>query len=221
MITAGTALGEDPVVSTVIVGIRRFFHERFKRFEGTFGTHIVSPFVDYIDHVVMLQMYFSYMKAIQLKNFPAHGCHQRHFKDGKVDAGRNQVNSLRMVENALAGLDWFAVEDAAQSGGYSKRQLVRSGLFQTDGQAALCVCIKKQDFLSVLLQGDAQVDAGSGFADAAFLADVLHSTRTSDRFGVVTKMGEAHLPWEMIDPLLQDDQPQIPQNNDAFLVILT
>ena len=42
---------------------------------------------------------------------------------------------------------------------------------QTDGQAALCVCVKTQDFLSVFLQGDAQVDTGSGFANAAFLVD--------------------------------------------------
>ena len=55
--------------------------------------------------------------------------------------------------------------------GYSKRQLVRSGLFQTDGQAALQVCLNEQDFLSLLYQGDAQVNTGSGFANAVFLVD--------------------------------------------------
>ena len=52
-----------------------------------------------------------------------------------------------MMENALAGLDWLVAEDAAQSGGYSKRQLVRSGLSQTDGQAALQIYINEKDFL--------------------------------------------------------------------------
>src|SRR5699024_2328987 len=89
----------------------------------------------------------------------------------KIDAGGNQVNSFWMVENALTVLNWLIVEDAAQSGGYSKRQLVRSGMSQTDGQAALWVCINEQDFLSLLCQGDAQVDAGGGFANAAFLVD--------------------------------------------------
>ena len=55
--------------------------------------------------------------------------------------------------------------------GYSKRQLVRSGIPQTDDQAALWVCINLQDFLFLLCQGDAQFDAGSDFTNATFLVD--------------------------------------------------
>ena len=89
-------------------------------------------------------MYLSYTKAIQQKNFQTSGGHQGHLEGGKLNAGRNQVNTFQMMEDALASLNWLVVEDAAQSGGYSKRQLVRSGIPQTDDQAALCVCVKKQ-----------------------------------------------------------------------------
>ena len=52
--------------------------------------------------------------------------------------------------------------------GYSKRQLVRSGISQADGQAALWGCINEQDCLFVFLQDDAQGDADGGFANVAF-----------------------------------------------------
>ena len=63
-----------------------------------------------------------------------------------------------MVEDALAGTDWLVVEDAAQSGRYSKRQLVRSGMSQTDGQAALWVCVKNQEVLSLVESIHSDVD---------------------------------------------------------------
>lgn len=114
---------------------------------------------------------FDGIQILPQNRLPAYGGYQGYLEGGKIDAGRNQVNSLRMVEDALAGLDWLVVEDAAQSGGYSKRQLVRSGMSQTDGQAALRVCINEHNFLSLLCQGNAQVDTGGGFANAAFLVD--------------------------------------------------
>ena len=86
-------------------------------------------------------MYLSYTKAIQQKNFQTSGGHQGHLEGGKLNAGRNQVNTFQMMENALARLNWLVVEDATQSGEYSKRQLVRSGMSQTNGQAALRICI--------------------------------------------------------------------------------
>ena len=114
---------------------------------------------------------FDGIQVLPQNRLPAHSGHQGYLEGGKIDTGGNQVNTLRMVEDALTGTDWLVVEDAAQSGGYSKRQLVRSGMSQTDGQAALWVCINEQDFLSLLCQGDAQVDTGGGFANAAFLVD--------------------------------------------------
>ena len=88
-------------------------------------------------------MYFCYMKAIQQKRFQASDSSQGHIEGGELHDDMNQINTPQMVKNTQAGLNRFIVEMC----GYSKRQLVRSGLSQTDGQAALRVCINEQDFL--------------------------------------------------------------------------
>ena len=75
-------------------------------------------------------MYFSYTKAIQQKGFQASDSHQGHLEGGELNSDMNQINTLQMVKNTHAGLNWLVVEDAVQSGEYSKRQLVRSGMSQ-------------------------------------------------------------------------------------------
>ena len=78
---------------------------------------------------------------------------------------------------------------------------------QTDGQAALRVCINEQNFLSLLCQGDAQVDAGGGFANAAFLVDdgddlCVHFSRYSFQFLFQNRGRKAMFCIELADDVL-------------------
>ena len=50
-----------------------------------------------------------------------------------------------------------------------KGQLIRLGMAQADGEAALWVSVDQQHFLPVLRQSDPQVCAGSRLANATFL----------------------------------------------------
>ena len=74
-----------------------------------------------------------------------------------------------MVQDALAGAQRLVHQDTAHRVGQGKGQLVRLGMAQADGQAALRVSVDQQHFLSGLCQPDSQVRTGCCLANAAFL----------------------------------------------------
>ena len=74
-----------------------------------------------------------------------------------------------MVQDTLAGAQRLVHQDTAHRVGQGKGQLVRLGVAQADGQAALRVPVDQQHFLSGLRQPDTQVCAGGCLANAAFL----------------------------------------------------
>ena len=62
-------------------------------------------------------------------------------------SGGHQVNALRVVQDALAGAQRLVHQDTAHRVGQGKGQLVRLGVAQADGQAALRVPVDQQHFL--------------------------------------------------------------------------
>ena len=99
----------------------------------------------------------------------AHGVHQGDLHAGELDVGRHQVNAFRVVQDALAGAHRLVHQDTTHRVGQSKGQLVRLGMAQADGQAALRVSVDQQNFLPRLRQPDTQICAGGCLANAAFL----------------------------------------------------
>ena len=99
----------------------------------------------------------------------AHGVHQGDLHAGELDVCGHQVNALRVVQDTLAGAQRLVHQDTAHRVGQGKGQLVRLGVAQADGQAALRVPVDQQHFLSGLRQPDPQVRAGGCLANAAFL----------------------------------------------------
>ena len=99
----------------------------------------------------------------------AHGVHQGDLHAGELNICGHQVNALRVVQDTLAGLNWFVHQDTAHRIGQGKGQLVRLGMPQADGQAALRVPVDQQHFLPGLRQPNPQVRAGGCLANAAFL----------------------------------------------------
>ena len=99
----------------------------------------------------------------------AHGIHQGDLHTGELDVGGHQVNPLRVVQDTLARAQRLVHQNTAHSVGQCKGQLVRLGVAQADGQAALRVSVDQQHFLSGLGQPDPQVRAGGCLANAAFL----------------------------------------------------
>ena len=82
------------------------------------------------------------------------------------------VNAFRVVQDTLTRTQRLIHQNAAHCIGSGKRQLVWSGISQTDGQTALRVTVDQQHLLSGLRQPDAQVCAGGYLANAAFLDKV-------------------------------------------------
>ena len=99
----------------------------------------------------------------------AHGVHQGDLHAGELDVGGHQVNAFRVVQDTLAGAQRLVHQDTAHRVGQGKGQLVRLGVAQADGQAALRVPVDQEHFLSGLGQPDPQVRAGGCLANAAFL----------------------------------------------------
>ena len=99
----------------------------------------------------------------------AHGVHQGDLHAGELNVSRHQVNAFRVVQDTLTGAQRLVHQDTAHRVGQSKGQLVRLGVAQADGQAALRVPVDQQHFLSSLRQPDPQVRAGGCLANAAFL----------------------------------------------------
>ena len=71
--------------------------------------------------------------------------------------------------DTLARAQRLVHQDTAHRVGQGKGQLVRLGVAQADGQAALRVPVDQQHFLSGLRQPNPQVRAGGCLANAAFL----------------------------------------------------
>ena len=99
----------------------------------------------------------------------AHGVHQGDLHAGELDVGGHQVNAFRVVQDTLAGAQRLVHQDTAHRVGQGKGQLVRLGMAQADGQAALRVPVDQQHFLPGLRQPNPQVRAGGCLANAAFL----------------------------------------------------
>ena len=99
----------------------------------------------------------------------AHGVHQRNLHTRQLDVRRHQVNTLWVVQNTLAGAQRLVHQDTTHRVGQGKGQLVRLGMAQADGQAALRVSVDQQHLSSGLCQPDSQVRTGRCLADAAFL----------------------------------------------------
>ena len=99
----------------------------------------------------------------------AHGVHQGDLHAGELDVGGHQVNALRVVQDTFAGAQRLVHQDTAHRVGQGKGQLVRLGMAQADGQAALRVPVDQQNFLPGLRQPNPQVRAGGCLANAAFL----------------------------------------------------
>ena len=99
----------------------------------------------------------------------AHGVHQGDLHAGELDVSGHQVNALRVVQDTLAGAQRLVHQDTAHRVGQGKGQLVRLGVAQADGQAALRVPVDQQHFLPGLRQPNPQVRAGGCLANAAFL----------------------------------------------------
>ena len=99
----------------------------------------------------------------------AHGIHQGDLHTGELDVRRHQVNPLWVVQDTLARAQRLVHQNTAHSVRQCKGQLVRLGVAQADGQAALRVSVDQQHFLSGLCQTYSQVRTGCCFANAAFL----------------------------------------------------
>ena len=99
----------------------------------------------------------------------AHGVHQGDLHAGELDVGRHQVNPLRVMQDTLARAQRLVHQNTAHHVGQGKGQLVRLGVAQADGQAALRVPVDQQHFLPGLCQPDPQVRTGGCLANAAFL----------------------------------------------------
>ena len=56
--------------------------------------------------------------------FPVHAVHQRHFQPCQFDVGRDKVNTLCVVQNALAGLDGLVVHGFCHQGGKGSGQFI-------------------------------------------------------------------------------------------------
>ena len=123
---------------------------------------------------------YDYIKALQILSLQrvqilpkdgltAHGIHQRDLHAGELDVGGHQVNAFRVVQDTLSGAQRLVHQDTAHCVGQGKGQLVRLGMAQADGQAALRVPVDQQNFLPGLRQPNPQVRAGGCLANAAFL----------------------------------------------------
>ena len=99
----------------------------------------------------------------------AHGVHQRNLHTRQLDVRRHQVNTLRVVQDTLAGSQRLIHQNTAHRVGQGKGQLVWLGMAQADGQAALRVSVDQQHLSSGLRQPDPQVGTGRCLANAAFL----------------------------------------------------
>ena len=95
------------------------------------------------------------VQILPQNRLPAHGVHQGDLHAGELDVGGHEVHTLRVVQDALAGLDWLVHENTAHRVREGKGQLVRLGIAQADGQAGLGVSIHQQHLLSGLGQPDA------------------------------------------------------------------
>ena len=76
--------------------------------------------------------------------FTAHGVHQGDLHAGELNVSRHQVNTFRVVQDTLTGLDWLIHHNTAHCVGLGKGQLVRLGVAQADGQTALRVPVDQQ-----------------------------------------------------------------------------
>ena len=99
----------------------------------------------------------------------AHGVHQGDLHAGELDVGGHQVNALRVVQDTFAGAQRLVHQDTAHRVGQGKGQLVRLGVAQADGQAALRVPVDQQHLLPGLRQPDPQVRAGGCLSNTALL----------------------------------------------------
>ena len=59
--------------------------------------------------------------------FSAHGVHQRDLHAGELDVSGHQVNTFRVVQDALTGTQRLVHQDTAHRVGQGKGQLVRLG----------------------------------------------------------------------------------------------
>ena len=103
--------------------------------------------------------------------FPVHAVNERHFHPCQFDVGWNQVNALRMVQDAFAGRNTLVVHGFLHQGGKGCGQFIGLLPAHADGQAALRVSVHQQDLLALHRQTDAQIFTGRGLAGAAFLVD--------------------------------------------------
>ncbi len=130
------------------------------------------------------------VKILPQDSLTAHGVHQGNLHAGELNVSRHQVNALRVVQDALTGAQRLVHQNTTHSVRQGKGQLVRLGMAQADGQAALRVSVDQQHFLSSLCQSDPQVGTGRCLANAAFLVGdgdnlCVHFAITSFLFGVV------------------------------------
>ena len=87
--------------------------------------------------------------------FPVYAVHKGNFQPCQFDVGRDQVNALCVVQNALAGLDGLVVHGFLHQGGKGSGQFIGLLPAHADGQAALWVGVHQQDFFALHCQPDA------------------------------------------------------------------
>ena len=86
--------------------------------------------------------------------FTAHSVYQRHLHAGQLNIRWHQVHALRVAQNPLAGANRLIGQDTDHRVGEGKRQLIRLGIAQADGQAPLRVPVNEKHFLSGLCQSN-------------------------------------------------------------------
>lgn len=143
----------------------RIIHEMCQGMGIGIDTFFASPLFQEDMGILSLER----VQILPQDGLSAHGVHQGDLHAGELDVCGHQVNALRVVQDTLAGAQRLVHQDTAHRVGQGKGQLVRLGVAQADGQAALRVPVDQQHFLSGLRQPNPQVRAGGCLANAAFL----------------------------------------------------
>ena len=108
-------------------------------------------------------------KHLLQDGFAAHCIHQRHLRSRQRDVSRQQVNSLRMMQYALARRNRDIVHDLGHQVCDCGRKLIRLLIAEADGHAGLRVSVHQQHLFSFPCHRCPYVDAAGRFRYPSFL----------------------------------------------------
>ena len=94
---------------------------------------------------------------------------------GQLMIAGDEVHTFPAVKNRIVGVDGAIHDNPIHKGSEREIKMVEIMLTETDGQAALRVCIYKQNLIASVGEADAEVQDGSRLTDTALLVNYRDS----------------------------------------------